>query len=161
MDERARRNGERSPNQRLRATEEARAVGFSERQARDGMLIKLYSPTGEVYYALKPDKPRIEVTNNGKRKIHKYEIQRTRAPVIVDVHPSLRRRLLVSEEPLYVTEGAKKADCLASRNRLAVEIFGVESRRVGGDVSGRRAFPTGMPCRSRVAGSTSPLTPTF
>ena len=110
-------------------TEEARAVGFSERQARDGLLTTLYSPTGEVHYALKPDKPRTEVKKNGKHKIEKYETQRTRAPTVVDVHPSLRRRLLVSEEPLYVTEGAKKADCLASRNRLAVEIFGVGSRR--------------------------------
>jgi len=104
--------------------EEAQAVGFSEHQARDGMLIKLYSPAGEVSYELKPDKPRTEVKKNGKRMIVKYEQQGSFASV-VDVHLSMRWRLLFSDEPLYVTEGTKKGDCLASRNRLAVGLAGV------------------------------------
>jgi hypothetical protein len=109
--------------------EEARALGFSERQARDGLLTTLYSPMGKTSYALKPYKPFTTELKNGKQKIERYALaHRIRAPNVVDVHPSLRQRLLFSDEPMYVTEGAKKADCLASRNRLAVEIFGVGGR---------------------------------
>src|SRR5215213_8254941 len=103
---------------------EAQALGFSERQARDGLLITLCSPKGERSYVLKPYKPRTEVKKSGKRRFHKYEYesQEGRFPLLVDVHPSMRWRLLFSDEPMYVTEGAKEADCLASRDRLAVEV---------------------------------------
>lgn len=106
--------------------QEVRALDcFSECQVRAGLLITLYSPAGEVYYTLKPYQPRTLVKKNGKQRIEKYETQQNSSLQVVDVHPSLRRRLLFSDEPLYVTEGAKKADCLASRNRLAVELGGV------------------------------------
>jgi len=103
---------------------EAQALGFSERQARDGLLITLCSPKGERSYVLKPYKPRTEVKKNGKQKFHKYE-QEGSFRSVVDVHPSMRWRLLSSDEPMYVTEGAKEADCLASRDRLAVDLAGV------------------------------------
>jgi hypothetical protein len=110
--------------------EEVRALDcFSECQARDGLLIALYSPAGKVYYTLKPDKPRTVVKKKSKRVPKKYETQNDSTLKVVDVHPSLRQRLLFSDEPMYVTEGAKKADCLVSRNRLAVDLSGAGRSR--------------------------------
>ncbi|PLS85257.1 MAG: hypothetical protein CYG60_13620, partial [Actinobacteria bacterium] len=119
---------------------EARALGFAGGQARDGLLIELCSPAGEIAYQLKPNEPRTEI-RDGKRKAIKYE---TRAgyPNIIDVQPRMWRRLVEGQEPIWVVEGAKKGDCLASRDRLAVVLTGVwnwggKKRKRGGVKYGR------------------------
>jgi hypothetical protein len=63
------------------AAEQARGLGFSDKQARDGWAVELVSPTGEVSYQLKPDTPRVLMG-----KPVKYE---TRAghDIVIDVHP--------------------------------------------------------------------------
>jgi hypothetical protein len=117
------------------STPQARSLGFSDEQARSGLLIPFYTPSGELSYQLKPDKPR---TVRGK--VVKYE---TRAghDIVLDVHPTNYWRLLHGDEPLDVIEGIKKADCAASHGRLAVGLSGVwnwgKKRRRGGAKYGR------------------------
>jgi Domain of unknown function (DUF3854) len=103
--------------------EGAKALGFSDKQARPGWCVELVSPTGEVGHQLKPDEPRAEL-KNGKRKPIRYETPLGRENII-SVHPSMSRRLAEGKEPVWVVEGAKKGDCLASRNRLTVALTGV------------------------------------
>jgi hypothetical protein len=114
---------------------EALEVGFSEDQARDGLLIPFYSPAGEVSYQLKPYELRVI-----RGKAVKYE---TRAghDIVLDVHPRNHGRLLYSGEDLYVVEGIKKADCLTSLGRLVIGLSGVwnwgRKRKRGGAKYGR------------------------
>jgi nitrogen fixation protein FixH len=124
-------------------TAEARSLGFSKEQASAGWAVRLSSPTGEVSYQLKRDTPRL-VKEDGKLKAVKYETPSGRA-CIVDVHPANAARLLdVSEdlsEDLWIVEGAKKGDCIASRGRLALVLAGVwnwgKKREEGGVKYGR------------------------
>ena len=125
--------------------EEARALGFSEKQAKPGWVVELSSPTGEISYQLKPDDPRSEI-KNGKPKVIKYET-RCGYTTTIDVNPRMRERALFSGEPLWVVEGAKKGDCLATRNRPAVVLTGVwnwgkKRKRAGAAKYGR---PYGRP----------------
>ena len=116
---------------------EARSVGFSGEQAREGLLIPFYTPWGEISYQLKSDKPRAN-----RDKVVKYE---TRAghDIVLDVHPANYDRLLapLGHDPIWVIEGIKKADCLASLRRLAVGLSGVwnwgRKRKRGGAKYGR------------------------
>jgi hypothetical protein len=114
---------------------EARELGFSAEQARAGLLIPFYSPTGEISCQLKPDTPR-----SRRDKAVKYET-RAGCDIVLDVHPSNNERLLLGNEPVYVVEGIKKADCAASSGRVAVGLSGVwnwgRKRKSGGAKYGR------------------------
>ena len=121
------------------ATAEARTLGFSKEQAGAGWTVRLTSPVGEVSYQLKRDSPRL-VEEDGKLKAIKYETPSGRA-CIVDVHPANGARLLDASEALWIVEGAKKGDCVASRGRLALVLAGVwnwgKKREEGGVKYGR------------------------
>ena len=121
------------------ATAEARTLGFSKEQAGAGWTVRLTSPVGEVSYQLKRDSPRL-VEEDGKLKAIKYETPSGRA-CIVDVHPANGARLLDVSEALWIVEGAKKGDCVASRGRLALVLAGVwnwgKKREEGGVKYGR------------------------
>jgi Domain of unknown function (DUF3854) len=120
-------------------TAEARTLGFSKEQSGAGWAVRLSSPTGEVSYQLKRDSPRL-VKEAGKQKAVKYETPSGRA-CIVDVHPANAARLLDISEDLWIVEGAKKGDCIASRGRLALVLAGVwtwgRKREEGGAKYGR------------------------
>jgi hypothetical protein len=120
-------------------TAEARTLGFSKEQSGAGWAVRLSSPTGEVSYQLKRDSPRL-VKEAGKHKAVKYETPSGRA-CIVDVHPANAARLLDISEDLWIVEGAKKGDCIASRGRLALVLAGVwtwgRKREEGGAKYGR------------------------
>jgi hypothetical protein len=115
---------------------ESRALGFSGNQARDGWVVELLSPGGELSYQLKPDTPRVD-----KGKPVKYE---TRAghDIVIDVHPRNHKCLISNPKtPIWITEGTKKADCLAGRGQLAIALSGVwnwgKKRKRGGAKYGR------------------------
>ena len=120
-------------------TAEARTLGFSKEQAGAGWAVRLSSPTGEVSYQLKRDSPR-QVEEDGKVKAVKYETPSGHA-CIVDIHPANAARLLDISEALWILEGAKKGDCVASRGRLALVCAGVwnwgKKREEGGVKYGR------------------------
>jgi putative DNA primase/helicase len=114
---------------------EALSLGFSEDQARSGLLIPFYTPCGKLSYQLKPHNPRV-----GLGKPIKYETRAGR-DIVLDVHPSNYHRLLHAHEAIYVIEGIKKADCGASRGLLTVGLSGVwnwgKKRKRGGAKYGR------------------------
>ena len=100
---------------------ELKRSGFSPSQCNvPALLIPLYSPTGEVSgYQTRPDTPRMS-----KGKLVKYEMP-TGSSMTLDVHPSVRDKLKDPAIPLFVTEGVKKGDALASRGLCAVALIGV------------------------------------
>jgi len=89
---------------------------FSGRQRRRGLVIPVLSPSGIMGYRLRPDKP-----INPKRK---YE-QPIGVPNALDVHPFNFERVRDVSADLWIVEGEKKADSLASRGECAIAITGV------------------------------------
>src|SRR5215217_7304844 len=139
---------------------ESRALGFSGNQARDGWVVELLSPGGELSYQLKPDTPRVD-----KGKPVKYE---TRAghDIVIDVHPRNHKCLISNPKtPIWITEGTKKADCLAGRGQLAIALSGVwnwgkKRKRGAQSTEDQNYCPTGTWYLWRVAPPTSYSMPT-
>ena len=107
-------------------------LGFTRTQARvPAMVIPIYSPKGEVsLHQIRPDQPRV----NRKGKRLKYETPKD-ARMALDVPPLMREHITDRTKPLYLNEGIKKADALASRGRVTVGLLGVYSWR-GKDAQG-------------------------
>lgn len=88
-----------------------------------GLLIPMYRATGEqISYQFKPAAPQKAPGRDGKPM--KYVSLRG-TPNVLDVHPSSNESVRGSEAPLWVTEGVKKADALASRGIAAIALTGV------------------------------------
>jgi len=101
---------------------ELKRLGFSGSQCNPpGLVIPIYSPTGEVVsYQFRPDMPRIDK----KGKPVKYEIP-SGTRMVLDVHPFAREMLGDPAVPLFITEGIKKGDALVSRGLCTVALLGV------------------------------------
>src|SRR5215208_6670838 len=101
---------------------ELASLGFSERQRRAvALVIPMYSPAGELAtHQIRPDAPR----ENSDGKAIKYETP-SGSSVRLDVHPSQTGRVKDASVPLWITEGVKKADSLASRGQCALSLQGV------------------------------------
>jgi hypothetical protein len=96
-------------------------LGFAPSQARAGLLIPQFTTAGvQRGYMLKPDVPRTDA----RGKPIKYEAVAGSSPMI-DVPPAMAARLRDPGETLYVSEGSKKADSLASRGLLCISLNGV------------------------------------
>jgi hypothetical protein len=109
---------------------------FKGRQRRLGLIIPTYSPSGAMGFRLRP-----------KRRIspgRKYE-QPYGVPSILDVHPFNLERLRNPRVELWVTEGAKTADSLASRGECVISIPGVHNFAAKGT-----AGAEGVPCWEHV-----------
>ncbi len=84
------------------------------------LLIPIYDLSGEVaLYQARPETPRIK---NGKPV--KYETPGGER-MALDVHPTMKEKARDPHLPLFVTEGIKKGDALASRGLVAVSLIGV------------------------------------
>jgi Domain of unknown function (DUF3854) len=113
---------------------------FKGYQRRAGMLIPLYSPDGTTTgYQLRADNPR----RDKRDKPIRYETP-AGARIIADVHPMMREAVADASTPLWITEGTKKGDALASRGRCAVSLVGVWMFRPKGS-------PDMLPCFDHVA----------
>ncbi len=101
---------------------ELKRLGFSGSQCNPpGLVIPIYSPTGEVVsYQFRPDMPRIDK----KGKPVKYETP-SGTRMVLDVHPFAREMLGSPSVPLFITEGIKKGDALVSRGLCTVALLGV------------------------------------
>src|SRR5215208_2515296 len=105
-------------------------LGFKRSQQRaPALVIPRFSPSGESIPAqIKPDNPHVE-ERNGKSRPRKYE-----TPAGTVVRLSVPRRAIPMmrdvEQPLYITEGDKKADALASVGECSISLQGVECWRV-------------------------------
>ncbi len=95
-------------------------LGFGSFQRNvPALLIPIYDPTGEiVLYQARPNTPRIK---NGKPV--KYETPGGER-MALDVHPAMKK-IRDPHLPLFVTEGIKKGDALASRELVVVSLVGV------------------------------------
>jgi len=100
---------------------ELEKLGFTPAQQRSpGVLIPLWSVDGkEAGYQFRPDHPR---TNRNKPT--KYESP-TGSSNRVDCPPRCREAMGNPQVPLWITEGSKKADALASKGACAVSVTGV------------------------------------
>jgi len=114
----------------IRKEDEAAVLGFSGRQRRltPALAIPMYSPGGEqVACQMKPDQPR----RGKKGRPIKYETPGG-SEIRLDVHPSQNGRMGDAGTPLWITEGVKKADSLASQGEVAVALQGVWCWQRGG-----------------------------
>src|SRR5215207_10091282 len=96
-------------------------LGFTRSQQRaPAIVIPRFSPSGErIPPQIKPDNPLIEEKPNGKSRLRKYE---TPAGMKPRLSVPLRAVLMMrdAQKTLYVTEGDKKADALASAGECCI-----------------------------------------
>jgi putative DNA primase/helicase len=93
---------------------------WRDEMAFPALLLPMYRVTGEeVGFQFKPAIPQ---EMNGKQQ--KYASQ-TGVPNRLDVPPSVADQVRDPSEPLWITEGIKKADCLASCGRPVITLTGV------------------------------------
>jgi hypothetical protein len=97
-------------------------LGFSTAQQRTpGILIPLWGVDGkQVGYQYRPDNPRL----NPAAKPIKYE-NPPGSSVRLDCPPHCQPLLKDPTVPLWITEGSKKSDALASKGACAVSLTGV------------------------------------
>lgn len=109
------------------------SLGFSPAQERaPGLLLPLHSTDGQTpLYVYRPDYPRV-IENKKKRnpdgsykqKVIKYEMPKGEK-MRLDVPPRCRANIGDPSIPLWITEGQKKADALASLGLCAIALLGV------------------------------------
>jgi hypothetical protein len=109
---------------------------FKGRQRRLGLVIPTYSPSGATGFRLRP--------NNRISPGRKYE-QPYGVGSILDVHPFNLERVQDPRVELWVTEGEKTADSLASRGECVISIPGVHNFAAKGT-----AGAEGLPCWEHV-----------
>jgi hypothetical protein len=94
---------------------------FAEWQRRRGLLVPTYSPDGETAgYQLRPDRPIKRKSGNAP----KYETP-TGSRITLDVNPLMLEAIRHGDGDLWITEGCKKVDSLASQGEPAVGFIGV------------------------------------
>jgi hypothetical protein len=99
-----------------------RDAGFNKSQCRPpGILIPLHGVDGAVFgYQYRPDKPRTD----SRGRLIKYE-NPAGSSVRIDVPPRCRQQLADPTITLFITEGVKKGDALASAGVCAIDLNGV------------------------------------
>ena len=118
-------------------TGELIALGFAPRQRRAGLLLPLHTTDGQTPLCiLRPDQPReVFDKKTGKSRIIKYEAPQGMGTRL-DCPPGCRPMLPDPGIPLWVTEGQKKADSLASKGLCAIALLGVWNWRGRNDWGG-------------------------
>ncbi len=104
------------------------------------LLIPVHSVDGggPATVELRPDVPRLDNrTGGGEPKPRKYEFP-ARGRKVVDVPPRVRALLADPSIPLWITEGARKADAAASIGLAAISLAGVWAFRSTNVQGGRR-----------------------
>lgn len=97
-------------------------AGFAKSQQRSpGLLIPLWNVRGEQQgWQYRPDTPRVTKAGAVLKYENPYEMR-----MMLDVHPAQRAKLDNPSEPLWITEGVKKGDALASLDVCCVALMGV------------------------------------
>ena len=116
---------------------ELERLGFSNAQRRvPALLIPIWSVHGEIAtYQVRPDEPRIK-----DGKAIKYETP-AKTRMSLDVPPGARQWLGDPSRPLFITEGARKADSAVSRNLCCISVLGVWNWRGSNEHGGKLALP--------------------
>lgn len=119
-------------------------LGFSTVQRRTpGLLIPGHGPDGgNGFYSFRPDSARVienrrkrEPDGSYKQRLIKYEMPKG-SGLHVDCPPVCLTQIKDPNIPLWITEGAKKADALASRGLCAVSLNGVNGFKGKNDFGG-------------------------
>ena len=128
--------------------QDLKELGFSPSQFRvPGLLLPLHTTDGKIgLYVYRPDNPRVfEDKKKGRNpdgtypnKVIKYEIPKG-AGIRLDCPPICRLQLGDPSVPLWITEGQKKADALASKGLCAIALLGVWNFK-GKNAMGGTAF---------------------
>jgi hypothetical protein len=113
-------------------------LGFGVKQRRvPALLIPIHNVRGEVaLHQLRPDEPR---RDKGGKAL-KYETP-AGASMSLDVPPIVRQQLDDPSVPLFITEGARKADAAASVGLCCVSLLGVWNFRGKNDKGGKVVLP--------------------
>src|SRR5215218_8992877 len=108
-------------------------LGFKRSQQRvPALVIPRINPSGDpIPPQIKLDNPLVE-ERNGKSRLRKYETP-AGTPVRLSVPPRAIPMMRDAQRTLYVTEGDKKADALASVGECCISLQGVECWRVPED----------------------------
>lgn len=105
---------------------------YPEWQRRLGLYVPMFSPDGSSTSSqIRPNKPR--------RKGPKYETPAA-SKMLADVHPRNFEAVKDAGRDLWITEGVKKGDALASRGLCAIALAGVWNFAVAG-TRGRELLP--------------------
>ncbi len=112
-------------------------LGFSKSQRNaPALVVPVWSVHGErVTYQARPDTPRVK---DGKPL--KYETP-AGATLVLDVPRAVRRDIGNPTVPLFITEGARKADAAASAGLCCVALLGVWSWRGTNQWGGKTVLP--------------------
>ena len=113
-------------------------LGFRDYQARaPALVVPVHDVTGAVaFYQIRPDHPRL--TKAGKEI--KYETP-AGTQLCVDVPRAIRNQLTDPAVPLWITEGARKADAAVSVGLCCVALLGVWGWRGTNEDGGKTALP--------------------
>lgn len=108
--------------------QELEALGFIPRQRKvPGLLLPLHPTDGSAptLYVYRPDNPRATTNRaTGERKVLKYEAP-AGSGTRLDCPPASLPYLSNPSVPLWITEGQKKADSLATKGFCSIALLGV------------------------------------
>jgi hypothetical protein len=93
---------------------------FAKWQRRLGLLVPTHSPAGRSGHQLRPNRPIVRKNGNAP----KYETP-AGSRITLDVNPLMLDEVRHGDGDLWITEGCKKVDSLASRGEPAVGFIGV------------------------------------
>jgi hypothetical protein len=112
-------------------------LGFKPNQRNvPALLIPVHNVHGEIAtYQLRPDQPRI----GAEGKAIKYETPQ-HSRMVLDVPPRVRPKLGDPKTPLFITEGARKADAGVSAGLCTIAVLGVWNWRGTNDLGGKTAL---------------------
>jgi hypothetical protein len=115
-----------------------KTLGFGDNQTRvPALKIPVWGVQGEIVsYQIRPNEPRIG--RNGKPV--KYETP-AGSHMALDIPPTIRHLIPDPAIPLWITEGIKKGDALASHACCAVGLIGVWNWRGTNEHGGKTALP--------------------
>jgi hypothetical protein len=100
------------------------------------LVIPIHNVNGDIAtYQARPDQPRVV---NGKPL--KYETP-SKTKMVLDVPPAVRQDLINPEIPLFITEGARKADAAVSAGLCCIAVLGVWNWRGTNQWGGKTALP--------------------
>ena len=123
----------RNPDSVRRNLKDEFGIWVQDARQLSGILIPLWGTQSyrePVSHVFRPDTP--EIDSKGKPRKYVYP---TGKPPVLDLHPVTRKRGVLGDRDtdLWITEGAKKADALASRGLAVIMISGVQMWRAGGE----------------------------
>jgi hypothetical protein len=121
----------------IRKKVDLKRLGFADSQLNvPALLVPNFNAVGELAgYQIRPDAPRVV-----KGRILKYESAKG-TPPIVDVPPLAREWVRDPARPLFVTEGARKADAAVSAGLCCIDLPGVWGFRGRNEHGGYTTLP--------------------